>query len=122
MTAKNVYNTVWEIKHIDPNARNATFGDPVPANQPLAIEHCATSHFLASDRLNYRNDFGMEFEVSVHSHATKNKSQQLNLEKVGKLTRVDPTKFRHDQNVWCIATAADPKLAEVVVEAPKYDA
>lgn len=42
---------------------------------------------MASDFINYRNDFGMEYEVSVHSHATFNKSQINNLEKVGKLTR-----------------------------------
>ena len=57
------------------------------ANQPILLEHCATSHFLASDKLDYRNDFGTEYEVCVHSYATANKSQFLNLEKVGKLTK-----------------------------------
>jgi hypothetical protein len=50
------------------------------------IEHCSTSQFLASDKINYRNDFGMEYEVCAYSYATNNKSQALNLEKVGKLT------------------------------------
>lgn len=61
-------------------------GEVVPANEQVLIEHCATSQFLASDKINYRNDFGMEYEVSVNSYSTNNKSQALNLEKVGKLT------------------------------------
>ena len=38
------------------------------------IEHCATSKYLASDKIPYRNDFGSEFEVSVHSYSTTNKN------------------------------------------------
>jgi len=52
----------------------------VLASDPILIEHCATSHFLASDSIQYRNDFGTEYEVSVHSYATNNKSQCLQLE------------------------------------------
>mgnify|MGYP001617066926 CR=1 FL=1 len=62
-------------------------GAPVPSNTPIIIEHCATSHYLASDKIDYINDFGSEFEVSVKSYSTNNKSQQLNLEKIGKITR-----------------------------------
>lgn len=64
----------------------------------------------------------MEFEVCVHSYATKNKSQALSLEQTGKLTREQPTKFQHPQNAWRILTASDPSLAEPVVEPPKYTA
>ena len=49
-------------------------GEVIPANEPVLIEHCATSQFLASDKINYRNDFGMEYEVSVYSHSSNNKS------------------------------------------------
>ena len=86
MTAKNIYNTVWRILHIDPNRRNTSLGDAVDANQQVLIEHCSTSQYLASDKINYRNDFGMEYEVCAYSYSTNNKSQALNLEKVGKLT------------------------------------
>ena len=74
MTTKNIYNCVWRILHPDPNLRNPSIGSPVEANQPVLIEHCATSHYLASDNIQYRNDFGSEFEVCVHSYATNNKS------------------------------------------------
>ena len=86
MSAKNIYNTVWKLVHADPNYRTSTMGDFIPANQPVIIEHCATSQFLSSDKINYRNDFGMEYEVSVNTYASNNKSQALNLERVGKLT------------------------------------
>lgn len=69
-----MYNTVWRILYVDPNLRNSTLGSPVSSVDDVLIEHCATAHYLASDNINYRTDFGMEFEVSVHSHATNNKS------------------------------------------------
>ena len=74
MTTKNVYNTVWKILHCDPNKRIKSVGDFVYANEPLLIEHCATSHLLASDKTEYRNDFGTEYEVCVHSYTSNNKS------------------------------------------------
>lgn len=33
MTAKNIYNTVFKILHIDPNLRNTSLGDAVGANE-----------------------------------------------------------------------------------------
>jgi hypothetical protein len=94
----------------------------VIANEPVLIEHCATSHYLASDKINYINDFGMEYEVCVNSYSTNNKSQSLNLEKIGKITREQPTKLQYDQNSWIIATATDPSYAEPIQQAPKYNA
>jgi len=43
MTAKNIYNTVWKILHINPNNRNTSLGEAVGANEQVLIEHCATS-------------------------------------------------------------------------------
>lgn len=51
MAAKNIYNCVWKIVHPDPNMRGPSLGHPVEANLPVLIEHCATSHFLASDNI-----------------------------------------------------------------------
>jgi hypothetical protein len=122
LSSKNVYNATWKILALHPNDRVPTLGQPVQANAPVIIEHCATAHFLASDLINYRNNFGMEFEVCVHSYSTKNKSQALQLEQTGKLTREQPTKFQHPQNSWRILTATDPAAAEPIVEAPRYSA
>lgn len=74
MYSKPIYDTVFTVEHADPNFRYKMKSKPVPINQPIIIEHSATAHLLASDNLQYKNDFGTEFEVSVHSHATLNKS------------------------------------------------
>ena len=95
MVTKSIYNTVWKIVHVNPNLRVSSVGEPVPANEEIVIEHCATAQFLSSDKINYGNEFGMEYEVSVCSHTTNNKSQALILEKIGKLTVDQPTKSQH---------------------------
>jgi len=118
---KPIYNTAWKIVNNNPNLRVSTLGQPVPANEPVIIEHCATSQFLFSDKIAYGNDFGVEFEVSACSKLSTNKSQQLMLEKVGKTTVDQPSKHALTQNTWAICTASDPSLAEPVAEpAPKY--
>ena len=61
--------------------------------EPILIRHSATSHYLASDLVKIKNDFGTEYEVSVHSKKKKNKSQNLALEKGGRLTADIPSKF-----------------------------
>jgi hypothetical protein len=113
------YDTVWTIEHADPNERFQARGSPVPCNEAVIFEHCATSHYLASDLVVYNNDFGVEYEASVHSFATLNKSQSLALEKKGKLTRDLPTKFQGDENVWAIAMSNDPATDYKVVERAK---
>jgi hypothetical protein len=102
------FNTVWSIEHADPNKRFSIKGQPVELGQPVLLEHCGTSHYLASDLIEYRNDFGVEYEVSVHSHATLNKSQSLSLEKSGKQAAGTPTKFQEDQNIWSFVASQDP--------------
>jgi len=102
------YDTVWTIEHLDPNQRYPMKSQVVPVNEPVIIEHCGTSHYLASDLVEYRNDFGIEYEVCVHSFATLNKSQSLALEKAGKLNRDLPTKFQTEQNMWTFVTSKDP--------------
>lgn len=93
MHTKNTFNGTWIIDYVDPNYRFEMQGEKIPANEPVLIRHCHTSHFLASDLVKYKNDFGAEYEVSVHSFASKNKSQNLSLEKEGKLTGDLPSKF-----------------------------
>ena len=82
-------------------------GQPIDANARVLLQHSATCSFLASDLIEYRNDFGTEFEVNVHNYSTKNKSQNLALEGKGTLSAGIPTKFQCDENVWCVSTAPD---------------
>lgn len=108
MTTDLTYDSVWSVEHLDPNQRFPMKSKPVPVGEAVIIEHSGTSHFLASDMVEYRNDFGIEYEVSVHSYATLNKSQSLALEKAGKLNRDLPTKFQNEQNMWTFVTSTSP--------------
>lgn len=107
VTGKQTFDTVWEIEATDPNYRFEMSGEPVRANGPILIKHASTCHYLASDLVNVKNDYGEEYEVSVHSYATNNKSQNLELENKGLVTRDTPSKFQHDQNIWKLVTAPD---------------
>ena len=68
----------------------------------------------------YKNDFGQEFEICVNSFASKNKSQNLELEKAGKITGDLPTKFQEDQNVFFFLTSPDPSYAVPIEELNKF--
>jgi hypothetical protein len=78
---------------LDPNFRFEKEGTDVNFNEPLLIRHANTSSLLASDSVKYQNDFGNEWEVMVHNFSSKNKSQNLALEKDGKITGDIPSKF-----------------------------
>lgn len=64
-----------------------------------------TNHYLASDFNKIKNEFGVENEVFVHSFASKNRSQNLALEKEGKITGDLATKFQEEQNVFYFLSA-----------------
>lgn len=104
---KQGYDNSWEIEAVDPNNRFELTGEPVRANGPILIKHCSTCHYLASDLVEYKNTHGTEYEVTVHSYATLNKSQNLALEFTGQVTRDVPSKFQYDQNIWKLVTAPD---------------
>ena len=119
-SSKNNYSGAWVIDYLDPNQRFEKQGEPVLANEPILIRHCGTSHYLASDLNKYKNDFGQEYEVCVNSFASKNRSQNLALEKEGKTTGDLPSKFQEDQNVFYFLTAPDPSYAVPIEELNKF--
>lgn len=85
------------------------------------MEHCATSQNLSSDRINYRNDFGNEMEVSCMSAATKHKTQMLANEYNGDRVRENELKKCAPQNFWTIELAKDEAQAAPVEAPPRYD-
>lgn len=113
-TKDNAFNNTWIIDYLDPNFRFEKQGSPVECNDPILIRHVATNHYLASDFNKIKNDFGVEYEVSVHSYMSKNRSQNLALEKEGKITGDLPTKFQEDQNVFFFVTAPGPEYAQTI--------
>lgn len=105
-------STLWVFEHTDSKLRFQAQGTAVPANRPVLLKHQATGHWLATDHINYRNDFGAEFEVCTHSFLIPKKTQQLGSEKVGKLVIETPARHQGDQNVWMAVTSQDPSFAE----------
>jgi hypothetical protein len=96
------YYACWVIDHIDSSLRMAMEGTPVNVSDSFTIRHCSTSRLLASDLVDYFNDYGHEYEVCCNNFQSKNKYQTLVSEKEGRL-RID-TKVRTelDQNIWKI--------------------
>ena len=74
LNSKPLYNSVWRILPLDRDA-SMLMGQPVQPNTELIIEHCATREYLSNDKINYGNQFGMEFEVSAKRHTVKSKPQ-----------------------------------------------
>lgn len=114
--SKSDFNTVWEVEHVNPNVRFENAGQPVRANEAILLKHVSTHHYISSDEKPIKNDYGQEYEVSVYSTATNNKSQNLALEQTGKVTRDFPSKFQQDQNIWMFVTAPDPSFAIPVAD------
>lgn len=119
LSGQPTYDTVWRIDLVNPNERFIVRGDPVPVNEPILLEHCLTSKYLAADTLEFSNDFGIEYEVSVHNHSSLGKGQQLHLERSGKIMRGLPTKFQSEQNIWAFVASDDPSTDYKVVEVGK---
>lgn len=95
------------MEHIDPKVRFEMYGELVPANEPILIKHSNTNHYLASDTVAYKNDYGGEFECNARSYAQLKKTQNLALEKTGMITSDVPTRYQEDQNIWMICTAPE---------------
>jgi len=110
-TKDSPFNTTWIIDHIDPNFRFEKQGSPIECNDPILIRHLSTNTYLSADINRIKNDFGVEFEVTVTNHSSKNKSQNLALEKDGRITGDIPTKFQEDQNIFYFVTAPGPQYS-----------
>jgi Ca2+-binding EF-hand superfamily protein len=109
-------NTIWIAEHANPKVRFESEGTPVLANSDILIKHNQTGQWLSSDNINYRNDFGLEYEVSCHSYLDTRKTQQLGSERSGKLTTDIPSRLQGIQNVWSVFTSDNPQAAEEKTE------
>lgn len=68
-----------------------------------------------------KNDFHVEYEVSAHSFASLYKTQNLELEKHGRLTTDVPTKYQGDQNVWSFETAPSAAHSAPIEDLQKFN-
>lgn len=78
--------------------------------------------FLAADdSFKIKNDFGSENEVHCSNHSSYNKSQNLALEQVGRLTVDVPTKFQQPHNLFVLEGAPDASYSRPIAELTKFD-
>ena len=73
MCNQKVYNAMWALQPVYGNLKERQ-GEVVRAGEPVLLVHCATSQYLFTDKIDYRNQFGIEFEVSALCAATKSKT------------------------------------------------
>jgi hypothetical protein len=93
------YNSVWCIEHIDPTLRFSLDGKPVNIKEPFVLRHCSTNRLLASDLIDYYNDYGNEYEVCCNNFLTNNKYQALCSEKEGRMKIDTKTRLEKEQNI-----------------------
>lgn len=85
-------------------------GEIVQSDKPVLLRHVQTCVFLGSDNsLKYKNEFGTEYEVHCHNHATNYKTQNLEMEYKGRLTSDVPSKHQHENNVFVLKSAPEPQ-------------
>lgn len=66
---------VWQILCVRQRDRLETEGETVPANSVVLINHCRTNHNLAClSQFSYKTAFGLEHEVTAHTHYTQYKT------------------------------------------------
>lgn len=102
MTSKKNYYNCWVIEHINPELRFAYNGKPIPIDEPFLIRHCSTGRLLASNVVDYYNDYGREFEVCCFNFMSCNKYQILKSEKDGKVKVDTKMQVELEQNIWRI--------------------
>lgn len=70
------YETLWKADPLDAEERLELEGTPVPANVPLLLRHAATNQCLACLTQHVvRSEFGVEHEITAHTHLTQHKNE-----------------------------------------------
>jgi hypothetical protein len=91
LTTGRGWNTVWECVCLDPQFRLEMEGQPIMSNAPMAVLHCQTNQFLASDKIKYYNEFGSEYELFCKNYLDGQRGQLGTRDRRG----------LGEQNRWC---------------------
>jgi hypothetical protein len=60
VTANINNGSLWVIEHVDAKERFHATGREVPAGESFLLKHLLTSQWLATDFVDYINEFGKE--------------------------------------------------------------
>jgi len=104
-TACNTFATIWEFEHVDAKIRFEQVGEPVSVDEQVLLKHAHTSNWLGSESGLFKNLYGPEMEVFVHSFYDTKKTQNLIAERVGRTTGDTPLRGQGVQNYWVLVSA-----------------
>lgn len=110
MTTETSKDTVFKVEFKNIETRFEMERTPVPANAEVVIRHMKTRTCLATDKIDYHNDFGKEYEVCGHTYNSTKKRNILVNEQRGKLTSDITARSEQDQNHWAFLTASQPSM------------
>jgi hypothetical protein len=116
--SNQTHDTVWVAQYKDTNQRFEMEGSEVPGNAEIIIQHAATKSALASQNLDFYNDFGKECELCCNSYISIKKKQFLSQEKQGLCTADIPVRSEAIKNHFAFLTASVPELDPNAQSAP----
>ena len=110
MSVDGSADILFKAQFKDVSKRFEMEGLPVPANAEVVIVHNRTGKNLCTDKIQYHNDFGTEYEVCCDTLTNANRSYTLTHEKSGKVTSDNNAKEPLSQNFWAFLTASNPAM------------
>lgn len=113
---EKIANTLWVILPVNGILKDR-MGEVARSGEPVVFEHVTTREYLFCDKINYQNQFGVEYEVSCKKAAAKAKTQILANEYKGTLVRENHHKNFDGVNCWSIELSTDPST-QMAVEEP----
>jgi hypothetical protein len=71
----NSFATIWEFDHVDAKVRFEMVGEQISVDDQILLKHAHTSNWLGSESSTFKNTYGPEMEVFVHSFYDTKKTQ-----------------------------------------------
>uniref|UniRef100_A0A7S2TGW1 EF-hand domain-containing protein n=1 Tax=Lotharella oceanica TaxID=641309 RepID=A0A7S2TGW1_9EUKA len=121
MSVDNSADIIFTARYRDVQQRFEMDGQPVPGNAELVLQHRRTGKCLFTDKINYHNDFGAEYEVSCNTSSVANRKGILMHEKSGKMTSDNANKAETPSNYWAFLTATDPSMEKGIQKGKEPD-
>mmetsp|Transcript_14563 Transcript_14563/g.29457 ORF Transcript_14563/g.29457 Transcript_14563/m.29457 type:complete len:486 (-) Transcript_14563:281-1738(-) len=116
MSVDNSADIIFTARYRNVEQRFENDGHPVPGNAELVLQHRRTGKCLFTDKINYHNDFGTEYEVSCNTSSVANRKGILMHEKSGRMTSDNASKAETPGNYWAFLTASEASMEKGVTK------